>query len=52
MWWYFETVGNKKNNRLEGCNKKLKKFVGAKAPNIFRENSITLNKNVEKILRF
>jgi hypothetical protein len=32
-WNHFETVGNR---HLEGYNKKLKNFMGAKSPNIFK----------------
>ena len=36
MWNHFLTVGNRTNNHLEGYNKKLKNFFGAKSPNIFK----------------
>ena len=36
MWNHFHTVGNRTNNHLEGYNKKLKNFFGAKSPNIFK----------------
>ena len=36
MWNHLHTVGNRTNNHLEGYNKKLKNFFGAKSPNIFK----------------
>ena len=34
-WNHFLTIGNRTNNHVEGYNLKLKKFIGAKSPNIF-----------------
>ena len=52
MWCHFETVGNKTNNHLEGYNKKLRNFVGAKAPNIFKAVKVFQEEEVDAALKY
>jgi len=52
IWFHFETVGNKTNNHLEGYNKKLKKFVGAKAPNIFKAVKVFQEEEEDAALKY
>ena len=35
-WNHFLTVGNRTNNHVEGYNLKLRKWIGAKSPNIYK----------------
>ena len=52
MRCHFETVGNKTNNHLEGYNKKLKNFVGAKAQNIFKAVKVFEEEEVDAALKY
>lgn len=36
VWNHFATVGPRTNNSVEGYNNKLKKFIGAAQPNIYK----------------
>ena len=52
MWNHFETVGNRTNNHLEGYNKKLKNFMGAKSPNIFKSVHLFQEEELNATLKF
>ena len=52
MWCHFETVGNKTNNHLEGYNKKLKNFIGANAPNIYKAVKVFQEEEVDAALKY
>ena len=52
MRCHFETVGNKTNNHLEGYNKKLKNFIGANAPNIYKAVKVFQEEEVDAALKY
>ena len=52
MWNHFKTVGNRTNNHLEGYNHKLKNFIGAKAPNIFKSVKFFQDEEANAALRY
>jgi hypothetical protein len=51
-WNQFLTIGNRTNNHVEGYNNKLKKWIGAKAPNIFKAIGIFQQAEVDSALKF
>ena len=52
VWNHFLTIGNRTNNHVEGYNVKLKKFIGAKAPNIFKAIEVFQKEKVNSALKY
>ena len=52
LWNHFETAGPRTNNHVEGYNNKLKCFVGAAKPNIYKIVNIFKNEETNSDKKF
>ena len=51
-WNHFLTVGNRTNNHVEGYNLKLKKWIVAKSPNIFKAIKFFQKEELNSALKY
>ena len=52
VWNHFSTEGNRTNNNVEGYNNRLKNFVGAASPNIYKAAEIFQQEEVQSAIKY
>ena len=52
LWNHYSTIGNRTNNHVEAYNLRLKKWLSAKSPNIYKAVEVLQREEVNSALRY